>query len=102
MTPPEQTTSDDLEFPTGWRKEADGKRIFKQIKTKDFMAAVALIEEIARIAEDENHHPDLHLTGYKNLKIVSWSHDKGRLTDRDARLAERIEDLLLEKDLRGE
>ncbi len=97
-----QTSGSDLQFPSHWTKDHSGKRMETLARTKDFVTAVALMQEIAEIAEEENHHPDLHLTNYNRLRITTWSHDTGGLTDRDARLAKRIEDLLREKDLRRE
>ena len=102
MTPAAQRTTDDLEFPPGWDQGEDGKRIETRVRTKDFMAAVGLIGKIAEIAEAENHHPDLYLTGYNRLKIATYSHDVGELTDRDARLAKRIETLLRDQEIKRE
>ncbi len=50
-----------------WELAADGKSIARRLVMKDFSAAVSLILAIASIAESEDHHPDLHLTGYRRL-----------------------------------
>lgn len=86
--------------PSGWTLDAEGKTIGIRLKTKDFMQAVDLVNEIAKIAEELEHHPDLHLTGYKNLEVRTYSHDVDRLTERDGRLAERINTLLGSKGIR--
>lgn len=57
-----------LKQVSGW-EIVEGKLLRKQVKCKDFLDAVALIGKIAPIAEAEDHHPDLHLTGYKKLTI---------------------------------
>ena len=57
---------------------------------RDFAAAVAFINRIAKVAEKENHHPDLHLTGYRRLRIVLTTHSAGGLTGKDHALAEKI------------
>ena len=36
---------------------------------KNFVAAVKFFEDVARLAEEANHHPDLHLTGYRNVEV---------------------------------
>ena len=54
------------------------------------MAAVDLINRIAKIAESENHHPDLHVTSYRNLKIDLSTHALGGLTENDFILAAKI------------
>ena len=60
---------------------------------KDFMAAIALINSIAEIAEKEDHHPDLHLTGYRNLRIELSTHSIGGLCENDFILAAKINEL---------
>ena len=77
-----------------WRYAAKEKAIRAEIKTKDFMTAVKIINQIARIAEKENHHPDLHLTGYRKLTIVLSTHAIGGLSINDFILAAKI-DLLI-------
>jgi 4a-hydroxytetrahydrobiopterin dehydratase len=58
---------------------------------KDFLAAVDLIKRIAPRAQKMDHHPDLHLTGYRKLKVVLSTHDAGGLSLKDFRLAAIIE-----------
>ncbi|HEX4046618.1 MAG TPA: 4a-hydroxytetrahydrobiopterin dehydratase [Elusimicrobiota bacterium] len=76
----------------GWTLVA-GKALRKEFVTKDFMAAVRLIDVVARAAEAEGHHPDLHLTGYRRLVIELSTHALGALSMRDFILAERIDAL---------
>lgn len=102
MTPPPQKTAEDLELPSGWGPDDSGKRVETTVRTKDFVAAVGMIQDIAEIAEEIGHHPDLHLTNYNRLRITSWSHDTGGLTERDERLVQRIDALIQEKDLKRE
>jgi 4a-hydroxytetrahydrobiopterin dehydratase len=85
--------------PEGWTLSTkDGPRIARQVKTKDFMEAVGLINKIAQVAEELNHHPDLHLESWNKLRIETYSHDVGKLTERDERLAKRINTLLATRD----
>jgi 4a-hydroxytetrahydrobiopterin dehydratase len=82
-----------LVFPAGWRIENEGRRASLHVKTKDFVEAVRLVERVAAIAEELEHHPDVHITQYNQLRIETWSHDVGGLTRRDVRLAERLDAL---------
>lgn len=67
-----------------------------EIKTRDFAEALALVNEIGRLAETANHHPDLAFGwGYLNIRLTS--HDRGRVTDRDRRLAEAIGRMVAER-----
>lgn len=80
--------------PEGWAVSKDGERIYRKLETKDFMEAVGLVNRIAEIAEDLNHHPDLHIESWNHLRIETYSHDVGKLTDRDRKLAGKINEIL--------
>ncbi len=60
---------------------------------KDFLAAVALIRRLADVAEEQDHHPDVHLTGYRRLSLVLSTHSIGGLSENDFILAAQIEAL---------
>lgn len=70
-----------------------GKALRKEYVMKDFMAAVRFIDALARAAEEEGHHPDLHLTGYRRLVVELSTHSLGGLSMRDFILAEKIDAL---------
>lgn len=78
----------------GWKLAPNGKSIRRDYELKDFLTAVDLIRRIAPRAEAMGHHPDLHLTGYRRLKVVLSTHDAGGLTPNDFRLAAEIEGLV--------
>ena len=80
----------------GWQLDEQGKAIFRDYNTKNFMTAVKFINDIAGIAEAENHHPDLHLTGYRKLKIVLSTHAIGGLSENDFIVASKINDVPVE------
>lgn len=73
----------------GWRL-IGGKTLRQDLVMKDFMAAVRFIDAVARAAEAEGHHPDLHLTGYRNLVIELSTHAIGGLSMNDFIMAEKI------------
>ena len=77
----------------GWTLTPDKKAITLSLKMNDFLAGVDLIKRIAEIAEKADHHPDIHLTGYRTLKIDLSTHDAGGLTPKDFSLASQINDL---------
>lgn len=77
----------------GWGMGLDGKSIERTFKLKNFTECVLLINKIKDIAEDEIHHPDLHLTGYKNLKVVLYTHALGGVTENDLIVAAKINQL---------
>ncbi len=85
-----------LPLTPGWTVEADGKGIVREFVMKNFLAAVRAIERIAEIAEGENHHPDIHLTGYRKLKICLTTHALGGLSENDFIVAAKINELAME------
>jgi 4a-hydroxytetrahydrobiopterin dehydratase len=74
----------------GWAYKGKARALQTEIRCKDFMAAVRLIGKIARLAEKADHHPDLHLTRYRRLRVVLSTHEKGAVTEKDFRLAAQI------------
>ena len=77
----------------GWQLTEDHKMIYREFILQDFMAAIDLIDRIALIAEDEKHHPDIHLTQYRNLRVALTTHDVGGLSQKDFTVALKIKDL---------
>ena len=80
----------------GWQL-LHNRTLRREFITKDFMEAVRLIQDISRIAEEENHHPDLHLTVYRRLAIELSTHSIGGLSENDFILAAKIDTLHKEK-----
>ncbi len=76
-----------------WRISPDGKSIRIEYTLKNFMSGVKLINEIARVAEGDNHHPDLHLVSYRKLQVVLATHAVGGLSENDFILASKIDEL---------
>jgi len=80
----------------GWRLSRDGQRIEKHWHVKDFMAGIAFFQEIAKLAEAEGHHPDLHLEGYRHVWIELRTHAIGGLSANDFIMAAKIDRLPVE------
>jgi 4a-hydroxytetrahydrobiopterin dehydratase len=78
---------------SGWQLIGDGKRLRREWRMKDFAAALDFINRAGQIAEAEDHHPDLHLTGYRNLAIELSTHAIGGLSENDFILAAKIDRL---------
>lgn len=77
----------------GWRLVHDGQRIRKEWKAKHFLAGIDFFQKVAQLAEEEGHHPDLHLEGYRNVAIEIWTHAIGGLSENDLILAAKIDQL---------
>jgi 4a-hydroxytetrahydrobiopterin dehydratase len=65
--------------------EVDGA-LERTFQCASFPAAVAFVNRIAELAEQENHHPDI-LLSYRKVTVRWVSHSAGGITDRDHVLA---------------
>ena len=74
-----------------WQLTADGKRIRREWRVKDFLTGLDFFNRVGQLAEEEGHHPDLHLVGYRNVAIELWTHAAGGLTENDFILAAKID-----------
>ncbi len=82
-----------LKSISGWQILSDAKSISTEYVMKDFMSAVRLIHQIAEIAESEDHHPDIHLSAYRKLRIELSTHAINGLSENDFILAAKIDKL---------
>jgi 4a-hydroxytetrahydrobiopterin dehydratase len=80
----------------GWRITGRGLRIRKDWQVKNFMAGIDFFNRVAHLAEEEGHHPDLHLENYRRLWIEIWTHAIGGLSENDFILAAKIDRLPIE------
>lgn len=98
-TSPETPTEDQFqhmlaELSDGWRiLESNPRRLKLEFTLEDFQAAVDRLNAIAKIAESENHHPDLAIHDYKHLTVMISTHDAGGLTANDFVVAREIDRL---------
>jgi 4a-hydroxytetrahydrobiopterin dehydratase len=58
-------------------------------RTGAFATGLALVDEIGRLAEEADHHPDVELR-YTTVFVTLTSHDVGGLSRRDVKMARRI------------
>lgn len=82
-----------LQQLNGWSITHDGQRIRKDWRVKNFMAGMEFFQRVAEVAEEDGHHPDLHLSGYRNVWIEIWTHAIGGLSENDFILAAKIDQL---------
>ena len=85
---PEAEVDRRLTSLSGWRR--DGKQIRKEYSFGSYMDGIAFVNRVAKLAEEQDHHPDL-LVGYRRVTVTLSSHDAGGITARDLRMAEAID-----------
>lgn len=75
----------------GWELSADARSISRSYVCKNFEDALNFIQRVGAIAESEGHHPDIHLTAYKNVRIDLSTHAIGGLSSNDFIVAAKID-----------
>ena len=76
-----------------WRLADNGKSVSREFLMKDFVSAVRFMDQVAEVAEAQDHHPDLHVTSYRKLRIELATHSIGGLSENDFILAAKIDQL---------
>lgn len=80
----------------GWQLEQLGGiwRISKTYATANFVQSFALTERITRLAEAEQHHPEITLA-WGSCKVSWWTHEVRGVHENDVRMAAATDELLL-------
>jgi 4a-hydroxytetrahydrobiopterin dehydratase len=78
----------------GWSGDATG--ITRTVRLANFPAAIGVVDEVAIVAEDMDHHPDIDIR-WRTLTFRCVTHSAGGLTQRDIDLAQRIDQIVAEQ-----
>ncbi len=76
-----------------WTLSGDGRSIERAFTARNWGASFAFLNQVSAIAEEEGHHPDLHLTGYRNVRVELSTHAIGGLSMGDLILAAKIDSI---------
>jgi 4a-hydroxytetrahydrobiopterin dehydratase len=79
-----------LESLKNWRLE--GREIVKTFEFTGFLPAMGFVNQVALVAERQDHHPDL-LLQYNKVTLRLSTHDAGGLSERDFRFAQTVDAL---------
>jgi 4a-hydroxytetrahydrobiopterin dehydratase len=66
--------------------QIEGGELVRTFQFESFRAALAFVNQIAEIAEEANHHPDIDIR-YNRVRLALVSHDAGGLTTKDFAVA---------------
>lgn len=69
--------------------QLDGKSLTRTFEFKGFAAAIEFVNEVADLAEDANHHPDIDVR-WNKVSLTLSTHSSGGLTAKDFDLATEI------------
>jgi 4a-hydroxytetrahydrobiopterin dehydratase len=78
-------------MPGQWRHEDDA--LVHDYELKDFAAAMWFANRVADLAEARNHHPDILIHGWNNVRLTLSTHSAGGVTEADHALAAAIDEL---------
>lgn len=67
----------------------EGKKLTKKFVFPDFASSLEFVNKIGRIAEEENHHPDITF-GWGYVEVTIWTHKIDGLTESDFVLAAKL------------
>ncbi len=75
-------------------------KLYKRYRVRNFAEAMHLANGIARVAEEEGHHPDLYVA-WGELRVYLWTHKIGGLTESDFIMAAKIDRVAHQMGLSG-
>jgi 4a-hydroxytetrahydrobiopterin dehydratase len=75
----------------GWTL-AEGALV-REVELESFPQAIQVVNRIAEIAENDNHHPDIDIR-WRTLTFRCSTHSEGGITALDTSLAEEIDGVI--------
>ncbi len=79
--------------PSPIRGRANHFQIEREFKFKNFNEAVAFMNRIADLAEENGHHPDMLLHGWNKVHLTFYTHALGGLSENDFIMAAKVNGL---------
>jgi 4a-hydroxytetrahydrobiopterin dehydratase len=73
--------------------ELEKKTITRTVEFEEFMEAIDFVNDLAEIADEAQHHPDIRIR-YTKVTLILTTHDAGGVTEADIELAQRIDNLV--------
>lgn len=79
------------ELGGGW-EVVDGHHLEKLFRFDDFRQALEFTNKVGALAEEQDHHPDIHLA-WGRAKVTIWTHKIDGLTESDFVFAAKVDTL---------
>jgi 4a-hydroxytetrahydrobiopterin dehydratase len=82
------------EIDPAWKLEGENKKLSRTFQFKDFVTAMKFVNQMADVAESEQHHPDFTVH-YNKVDVSVWTHaiPGGGLSENDFILAAKLDPL---------
>jgi 4a-hydroxytetrahydrobiopterin dehydratase len=88
----DELTALERELGEGWQVVGE-HHLEREVRFPDFAQALAFTNRVGIVAEEEGHHPDIHL-GWGRVRIEIWTHAIDGLTRSDFILAAKLNRLV--------
>ncbi len=75
-----------------WQRE--GEKLVRAWKLENFVSAMSFVNRVAEAAEAANHHPDILIHSWNQVRLELSTHSEGGITRSDLDLALRIDQLV--------
>ncbi|MCH7933429.1 MAG: 4a-hydroxytetrahydrobiopterin dehydratase [Gemmatimonadetes bacterium] len=72
----------------GWKRS--GKVLTKNFDFQSFRDAIVFVNRVASLADEMDHHPDIDIR-YTTVGLSLTTHSAGGITEKDLKLAERVD-----------
>ena len=76
---------------SSWAVE-DELKISREFTFPDFVETMAFVNKVADLAEDEGHHPDIHVH-YGKAVVDLWTHAINGLSENDFIVAAKVDEI---------
>jgi len=76
----------------GWQRR--NHQIVKTFEHRNFLEAIAFVNQVAEVAEAMQHHPDIDIR-WSRVSLTLSTHSAGGLTEKDLDVARRIEEMAI-------
>ena len=68
------------------------EKLERTFKFKDFNDSIDFVNKVAKIAEQQNHHPDITIN-YNKVKISITDHEKGGVSEKCHKFVKSVDKL---------
>src|SRR3990167_1580496 len=63
--------------------ELEEGKLVRRYKRKNFRDAIDFVNKVARLSEEENHHPNISVYGWNKVKLTYYTHKIDGLSEND-------------------
>jgi 4a-hydroxytetrahydrobiopterin dehydratase len=69
-------------------------KLTRDVKVKNFKEALALVNRVGELAEQENHHPDIYMHSWNHVRLELYTHTAHGISQNDFIMAAKFNQIL--------